>query len=557
MPVEILESRIAPASFVVTTLADSGNGSLRSAITGADLSTDSTNTILFVNKLEGSINLKSPLPAITNNMTIGGATTAKIAINGENVFQLFNIQSPSNPITVTINDLILAHGNSQNGGGTNVQRGGGAIYINDYSGTVTVNRCTITKNYAIGTSGATETDGVGAGIDLIAGKLNINTSFITGNLAVGGHGLNPGDHGANAKGGGLYVANSNGIVSILSTLFFKNAAVGGNGLTGTHGVNGATDSTADGGQGGAGGVGQGGGIWSYGTITTNKSTISGNVAYGGAGGSGGAGGNGAPGGSGGTGGPGGGAGNGFGGGVYSTGSLTLNSSTVSGNIALGNFGGRGGAGGRPGRGRGIFATGARGSTLPRATGYGGGIHSNYATLDVVDSTIAQNLSDQGGGLFLYNNTSTKLENSTIAFNGAFQGGQGGGLWSYLETGDPITVISTVIGQNATGMHGPGQDLFVSNGSITSTYSLIESYNAGSVTDPGTISTTILGANPLLGALGKNGGPTYTCRPLSFANLRIVSPLIGTGSNPLDLSRDQRGSPREIGMSTDIGAVEVA
>jgi hypothetical protein len=251
---------------------------------------------------------------------------------------------------------------------------------------------------------------------------------------------------------------------------------------------------------------------------------------------------------GGTGGPGGNAGQGEGGGIYSEGALTLNSSTISGNIADGNLGGlgaRGGAAGGPGE-----RAGVAGSNLGRGAGYGGGIHSANSTIQTLDTTIARNLADQGGGVFLYDNTMTALDNSTIAFNKARQPGQGGGVWGYLEsTSDPIVVISTVVGQNVTGGKGAGQDLFVANnGAISAFNSLIESFDPGSVTG----SNNILNTDPLLGVLRDNGGITDTCLPSS-----TLSPLLGKGSNPENLTHDQRGAARAIGGTVDIGAVEIA
>jgi hypothetical protein len=71
--VERLEARAVPATFTVTTAADSGPGSLRQAITNAD-ATSGTDTINF--NIPGAslhtIAPSSPLPAITDPVTIDG-----------------------------------------------------------------------------------------------------------------------------------------------------------------------------------------------------------------------------------------------------------------------------------------------------------------------------------------------------------------------------------------------------------------------------------------------------------------------------------------------------
>jgi hypothetical protein len=557
MPIEILEDRIAPASVLVVSLADSGPGTLRNAIVTTNASSDSTNDIIFANGLHGTILLKSPLPAITNAVTIGGTTNAKVAIDGANDFQIFNVNGSSMDVNFT--NLTLEFGNSVNIGGAKV-RGGGAIYISDYSGTVKISNCIITHNRALGLSGATESSGIGGGVFLSAGTLDITNSKITGNLAEGGHGSAASSSGRTGEGGGIY-ASSSGTLVVTSSTITGNIAEGGIGTPGARGANGApmTAGTA-GGRGGQGGSGQGGGLWNYGTATVSKSTISGNVAIGGRGANGAAGGNGGFGASGGSGGEGGYGGFGQGGGVYSEdGTLTLNSSTLSGNIADGNLSGLGGPGGVAGRGG---RPGSHGYGPVHALGEGGGVHSAYGTLDTVDVTVARNLADQGGGIFLYENTATQLDNSTIAFNKARQAREGGGLWAYIETSGPVIVISTVIGQNVTGAGGAGQDLLVNTGQAIAAYSsLIESFSAASITAPSSIMFPVLeNVNPLLLPLHNNGGPTWTCIPSS-----VKSPLIGAGTLPVDtglpnmptVSDDQRGHGRTVAGTVDIGAVEVA
>jgi hypothetical protein len=68
------------------------------------------------------------------------------------------------------------------------------------------------------------------------------------------------------------------------------------------------------------------------------------------------------------------------------------------------------------------------------------------------------------------------------------------------------------------------------------------------------SGTFIGADPLLGTLGFNGGPTRT------QALLPGSPAILTGTNPLGLATDQRGTGFPRASSTggvDIGAYELS
>jgi hypothetical protein len=70
---------VQAASFTVTTLNDSGEGSLRAAIEAAN-SSAGADTIIF--EVSGTITLASTLPAITSELTIDG-TGQNITISGQ------------------------------------------------------------------------------------------------------------------------------------------------------------------------------------------------------------------------------------------------------------------------------------------------------------------------------------------------------------------------------------------------------------------------------------------------------------------------------------------
>ena len=63
--VEVLEDRLAPATFTVTTIADSGAGSLRQAITSANAAAGADTITINLGAGLHTINLLSGLPAIT------------------------------------------------------------------------------------------------------------------------------------------------------------------------------------------------------------------------------------------------------------------------------------------------------------------------------------------------------------------------------------------------------------------------------------------------------------------------------------------------------------
>jgi hypothetical protein len=323
----------------------------------------------------------------------------------------------------------------------------------------------------------------------------------------------------------------------------------------------------------------GGGIYNVGTLTINQSLIRDNTAEGGKGGDGIL--NQDPIATGGDGGA------GFGGGIYNAGSMTMSQSTIAANDADGGHGGHGGESGS------IGSAGGDGGPA-----YGGGVYIDEfaAQTLIVDSTIADNLADggdggpggeddvgfpgyggrggdggfaEGGGIAALASFAT--DNSTIAGNAA-QGslggeggppdssdgvpgqpgdqghGAGGGIWAPVNPGSPAlaTSISSLIAMNATDTSTfPDADA-----AFTASHTLIQvGDGATGVTDG--VDGNLVGVDPLLGPLQDNGGPTPTMALLPG------SPAIDAGSNPLNLTSDQRGnSPRVVGTAADIGAYEL-
>lgn len=143
------------------------------------------------------------------------------------------------------------------------------------------------------------------------------------------------------------------------------------------------------------GFGGGGGIVNMGTLTINKSTISGNIARG------------MP---------------GQGGGLLNRGTLTVNSSTLMGNVVSGIFG----------------------------AGFGGAIF-NYGTLRINNATISGNIaSGKGGGI--NNAGNLALNNTTISGNSSTYGANGSGG---LANGAQAILQNTIIANNSRGnCNGP-------------------------------------------------------------------------------------------------------
>jgi hypothetical protein len=226
-----------------------------------------------------------------------------------------------------------------------------------------------------------------------------------------------------------------------------------------------------------------------------------------------------------------------GGGIFNQGTASISNSTISGNSANG--------------GGGIFndkgTASISSSTISgnsAGNGSGGGIFNYQGTTSVSNSTLSGNTASLGGGGILNQGTAS-VSNSTLSGNSANIRG-GGGI--YNSSGS-ATVTSTIIAANTNNEDIAGAAAFTSGGNNLignkgDAEGFINEVNEDIV---GTAANPI---NPQLGPLANNGGPTQT------QALLLGSPAIKAGSNPNNLTTDQRGLPRTSGGATDIGAFEV-
>jgi hypothetical protein len=204
------------ATLVVTSTADSGPGTLRDAITGAEPGA----TITFSLPANSTITLTSGL-FIDKTLIISGPganllTVQRSTASNTPKFSVFNIAS--NSASVIISSLTIANGNATGSGGG----------INNNNGALTITNCTISSNSA---------GSFGGGISSQF-NLTITNSTITGNNSKFG-------------GGGINTAGSTGII---------NSTISGNSASQT-------------------GTSEGGGIYNGGgDMALINSTITGNSA---------------------------------------------------------------------------------------------------------------------------------------------------------------------------------------------------------------------------------------------------------------------------------------
>jgi len=321
-------------TYVVTTTADSGPGSLRDAL----LTATPGRVITFA--VSGTITLTSPLPPIRVALSITGPGVASLTISGADAYRVLFVDAAG--ATVTISDVDIAHGLARGGkGGDGLYGGGGGLgaggglFVN--SGTVVLSHVDFHDNAATGGNGGSFSGGFNGGGG--GGGLGGN----------GGAGYN-----YSGGGGGGYYGNGGSATS--------NGGGGGGGVSG------------NGGAGGNNGGG-GGGAWS------NGQDASGTVGGAGADGLGGQGGTG----TGGLGNSAGSAGQVFGGG----------GGGGYGHSTSGYFGGDGGAGGTYGGGGGADHEGSGGDGGD--FGGGGGFLPQNGTFAIGDGGGDGGFGGGGGG----------------------------------------------------------------------------------------------------------------------------------------------------------------
>jgi hypothetical protein len=142
--IELLESRIAPATFIVTNLSESGPGSLREAIalandrTGADV-------VIFKSGLTGQIDLTTGEMLISDTLTIRGPGPDKLAIDGQGVSRIFNVQNADADSRLSVSGLTFQSGDAS------LNAPGGAILSLE---SLEVRNCVFTGNDAAREGGA-------------------------------------------------------------------------------------------------------------------------------------------------------------------------------------------------------------------------------------------------------------------------------------------------------------------------------------------------------------------------------------------------------------------
>ena len=235
---------------VVTTLADSGTGSLRAALAAAN----SGDTIVFSSGLTGTITLASAL-TINQNVTIQGPGASNLTISGANQVGVFVVSSAvTNGI---ISGLTIANGNTEGGPGGGISN----------NGVLTVTNSSFNDNSAGGNAGGAISN---SGTFVVSGSSFTGNSSSSGDAGVGGAIDNTGTltvdnstFSANSSNNGGAICNEGGTATIRNSTFSANSSgsAGGGAIFGFAGAVTATNNILVGnsGQIGAGVANAGGG----------------------------------------------------------------------------------------------------------------------------------------------------------------------------------------------------------------------------------------------------------------------------------------------------------
>lgn len=483
------------ATFNVTTTADGGTGSLRDAIDQANR-TAGADTVTFGAGVTGTITLTTGVIDVIDAVRITGPGATRLTISGNNASRIFRIDptTPEDVIAVDITGLTFANGSTLDEGG--------AVFADDSD--LTISNCTFRNNAASRGGALYVFPTTSTTLTLRSTRFENNTATADG----GGFGAQDIDHvildnvvatgnTANRSGGGAYL-RAVGVDISLSDFSDNTSSILPPNLTG---ITGGGGLRIDGSKATA-------------TVTITATRIIGNTAQLGQGGA-----------------------------LWLSArepaalpivaTASLDRVQVTGNTANLTGGGLTAA---------FVNTTIQSASFANNTAQqsGGGIaYQDAGMLQLVNTTIAGNASAQanGGGIYSAAETSIAIASSTIAGNTASIGG------GVLRTGGGATLRNSIVANN----NAPtAPDL---SGSFTPNYTLVK--NSGGANLSAGTGNLAAGTDPMLGALGINGGLTMSLLPA------VGSPALNAG-DPAGAnltSGDQRNLPRVFAGRVDLGAVE--
>ena len=234
-----------------------------------------------------------------------------------------------------------------------------------------------------------------------------------------------------------------------------------------------------------------------------------------------------------------------GGGIANFGDTEIINSIISGNLSGDDAGGIFNTGVLDIRNSSIVGNLANAAAVEVIEAGGGGIYNTLGgSLQILNSTIAGNITGDAGGGILSENATTSVINTTISENFAQIGS---GITS-LGSATPLQLQNSIVAGNEDSADIEG--FFTQDSSFNiigdGNGVLLDDFNnniVGNITSP---------VDPRLGPLQNNGGLTPTFEPLGD------SPAIDAGDNNISIAvgvNDQRDRSRIVNSIVDIGSVE--
>ncbi len=215
--------------FSVINTDDAGTGSLRQAIIDAESNPGMDNILVNVN---GTVNLATVLPTITQDLAIVGTGADNFTVNGGSIAgggRIFTVEDGgATSITLTISGMTLTGGSETNGG---------AIFLGEEEN-LSVMQCNLTGNAAVEDGGAIFQSS-GGNIDILQSNLSMNTAGDQGGAIRSGSGLDTtvniiettfnnnqviDNNTGSPAGGAIAHSGGPGTINVLDSVFLNNSA---------------------------------------------------------------------------------------------------------------------------------------------------------------------------------------------------------------------------------------------------------------------------------------------------------------------------------------------
>ncbi|MFL5331585.1 MAG: choice-of-anchor Q domain-containing protein [Gemmataceae bacterium] len=208
--VQALEDRRTPATFTVNTIADTGLGSLRQAITDSNAAIGADSIVFDPAAFASAkiITLESALPNISDDLTITGTGSKLLTVTRDSAagsFRIFAVKNFDTILNVSMSKLSITNGYCD---ATSQTDNGGGIYVGA-THSLTLDNVVLSGNTSTAQGGGIAMD--------VGGRLSITNSTISGNVALGNEYGDP-FTGFSGVGGGIYFTQDGSLTLFSSTV---------------------------------------------------------------------------------------------------------------------------------------------------------------------------------------------------------------------------------------------------------------------------------------------------------------------------------------------------